>query len=287
MAFHACASGECASGPGSHKVYLAQSDDGGSWSLVPGWTPFQGSVPDVIRRGGTLYIYTPGKLARYNLETGAVDGPLDVKIQGLDQGIVDPSLILDDQGRLVLFFLYGRIGGDPAGCPAGQDSCEQRFGSATEVEGSDGTLFALDNGDRVTVTVSRSSDSTYKSASDPDIFFDGRQYVLYLSHGQSTSVWIAAGLRDRYTSVSILPQALLTDRSCGIASGHFDIASSHYWLFCHRSSPGAGTMIYSARHSDFSRQLGQDDLKAAISGESIGLGPGFNVESPGFAVNQP
>jgi len=62
MAFHACdtSAGIDCNMPMNHKVYLAQSEDGVNWSLVPGWQPFQGSVPDVIRRGDTLYIYTPG-----------------------------------------------------------------------------------------------------------------------------------------------------------------------------------------------------------------------------------
>lgn len=194
---------------------------------------------------------------------------------------------MDDQGRLARFFLHGRPGGDPAGCPAGQSPCEQRFGSATEVEGSDGSLFRLDSGDRATVTVSNSDDGKYRSASDPDIFFDGKQYVLYLSHGPSTSVWTSPELRGQYTSVSSLPKALLTKNSCGVGSGFFEAASGQYWLYCHRPAGDKATMIYSARFTDFSRQLGQNDLKTTISGESLGLGAGVNVESPGFAVNQP
>jgi len=162
-----------------------------------------------------------------------------------------------------------------------------RFGSATEVEGSDGSLFRLDSGDRATVTVSNSDDGKYRSASDPDIFFDGKQYVLYLSHGPSTSVWTSPELRGQYTSVSSLPKALLTKNFCGVGSGFFEAASGQSWLYCHRPAGDKATMIHSARFTDFSRQLGQNDLKTTISGESLGLGAGVNVESPGFAVNQP
>lgn len=64
MAFHACDIASIADchNPQNHRVYLAQSDDGENWSLLPGWQPFSGSVPDVIRRGDTLYIYTPGRI---------------------------------------------------------------------------------------------------------------------------------------------------------------------------------------------------------------------------------
>ena len=59
MTFHACDSGsghDCY-GPESNSVYVAQSDDGWGWSLVPGVEPFQGDVPDIIRRGDTIYVY--------------------------------------------------------------------------------------------------------------------------------------------------------------------------------------------------------------------------------------
>lgn len=67
MAFHACdaAAAECRD-PRNHQVYLAQSDDGAQWSLVPGWKPYPGSVPDVIRRGeslgltATTHVESPG-----------------------------------------------------------------------------------------------------------------------------------------------------------------------------------------------------------------------------------
>ncbi len=57
MAFHGCAEGatDC-NNPVNHRIYLAQSENGAQWSLVPGWTPLRGSVPDVFRRGDTAYV---------------------------------------------------------------------------------------------------------------------------------------------------------------------------------------------------------------------------------------
>ena len=69
MAFHGCktGSGDC-NNPSSHEVYLAQSNDGASWSLVLGWEPRDGSVPDVLRRGDTLYVISTGGVSRLNMQ---------------------------------------------------------------------------------------------------------------------------------------------------------------------------------------------------------------------------
>ncbi len=285
MSFHACEKSECQTGVLSHQTYLAQSDDGETWSLVPGWQAYVGSVPDVIRRGNTLYIFNPGRMARYNIDTGVFEGPMAIEIEGLSKGFVDPSLIVDDRGRLVLFFLYGRLGGDPASCPPDQATCEQRFGSATEVEGSNGAMFTLDDGDRAAVQISPGG--PIRSASDPDIFFDGTQYVLYISHGPSFSVWTSPDLRGAYTEAAAsLPGELLTSLT-GVPSGYFEPLSRRYWSFGHRARQDQAASIYRAVHADFSRPLSESDWVIVASGESLGLTGAVNVESPGFAVNAP
>jgi hypothetical protein len=80
-AFHACDSFnlDCRD-PRNHRVYLAGSDYASSWYLIQGWVPFQGSVPDVIRRGDTLYVYTGVWLVRYHFDTGGLDEPVPVEI---------------------------------------------------------------------------------------------------------------------------------------------------------------------------------------------------------------
>lgn len=279
MAFHACDSAiaNCRD-PRNHIVYLAQSNDGAKWSLVPSWTPFPGSVPDVIRRDDTLYIFTArNEVARYRLSIGTLERPIKVSLADLPGGFVDPSLIVDDQGRLVLFFLHGQPGSDPAGCPASQPTCVKRFGSATEVTGSDGTEFTLDDGDRVTVTLSASG--LLRSASDPDVFFDGTRYVMYLSHGPSISVWTSSSLRGTYTKI-----ADLSNDTGGVPSGHFDSTTRTYWTYSHAIKNGVA-VIRRAVHPDFSRPLGEIDWTAVLTGTSVGLTAMTNVESPGFAVN--
>jgi hypothetical protein len=279
MAFHACDSAvtNCRD-PRYHQVYLAQSNDGTTWNLISNWQPFPGSVPDVIRRGDTLYIYTArNEVARYHLEANTLEAPVKVSIAGVPTGFVDPSLIRDDQGRLVLFFLYGQPGSDPAGCLPGQTICTKRFGSATEVVGSDGTQFTLDDGDRAIVTLSASG--PLRSASDPDIFFDGTQHVLYLSHGPSISVWTSPDLRGAYKKIGDLSQG-----TGGVPAGHFDPASKQYWTYSHIQKSGVA-VIRRAVHKDFSRSLAENDWETVFTGASVGLSPTTYVESPGFTVN--
>jgi hypothetical protein len=182
MTFHACdtTADDCFD-PRNHWVYLAQSLDGMNWNLFPDWKPYHGSVPDVIRRNETIYIYTPGHLVRYHLDTQTIEGPLEVKVPGLTTGYVDPSLIIDENGYLVLFFLYGQQGMDPAGCAPDEATCVREIGSASEIPGSDGAEFSLDDGQRVSANIDNASQ--IKTFSDPDVFYDGAQYVLYISHG--------------------------------------------------------------------------------------------------------
>ncbi|MEW6717669.1 MAG: hypothetical protein AB1345_09220 [Chloroflexota bacterium] len=289
MAFLGCdiAAGKDCHDPRNHTVYLAQSDDGLNWSLIPDWEPRPGSVPDVIQRGDTLYVYYAGpgqsELVRYHLDTNTIEPPTGVTINAeLPAGFTDPSLFVDEQGRLVLFFLYGQRGVDPAACAPEETSCVRKIGSATEVEGSDGAIFDLDEGDRISVTLG--PNATFRSASDPDIFFDGKQYILYLSHGQSTSVWVSNDLHGEYVQVTSFPPALLTVNTGGVASGHYDKDNQQYWIYAHVEKNNR-SVIRRAVYNDFSRDLYDMDFVEVITGQGIGLGDTFSVGSPGFAVN--
>lgn len=90
MFFHGCDRARTNCGdPRNHMVYLTQSDDGLAWSLIPGWSPFPGSVADVIRRGNTLYIYTASdEVARYHLDTGKLDAPVRTTIAGAGASLI-------------------------------------------------------------------------------------------------------------------------------------------------------------------------------------------------------
>jgi len=257
-------------------VYLAQSDDGANWSLVPGWEPYAGSVPDVIRRGDTLYVYTCNSVRRYDFATETWESPVIVELTDTESdAFVDPSLIIDDQDRLVLFYLAGIIGQDPAGCAPGETSCIKHFRSATEVDGSDGAQFVADSGDRLQVTIASTS-----WAADPDIFYDGNRYVMYIARGQSIQVYTSQTLLGNYTLLSTLPDGYLT-HVVGVGSGYFDQGTSRYWTYGHTFE----SIIRRAAHASLDESLSDSDFTTVLTGSSIGLGASYLVQSPGFAVN--
>ncbi len=277
LSFLACDTGasDCAN-PDNHRVYLAQSNDGANWSLVPGWTTYAGSVPDVIRRGNTLYVYTPGYVRRYRFATDTWEDPVPVTLTDPDaDSFVDPSLYVDDQGRLVLFYLLGVFGQDPAGCASGESTCVKHFHSATEVAGSDGAQFVAEPGDRSQVTVNAPA-----TASDPDIFYDGSRYVLYISRGSSIQVYTSPTLHGSYTVTTGLPGGYLT-LDGGVGSGYFDSATGHYWTYVHTNQG----VIRRAVHASLGTQLAGGDFTTVLSGSGIGLGASYWVGSQGFAVN--
>ena len=139
MSFHTCLPGvsDC-NNPNNHIVQLAQSADGSNWSLVGGWQSYKGSVPDVFRRGNTLYVFSTSGLMRVDMTTGATTTTAVTLNSG---SYVDPSLAQLSDGRLILFFLPGIPGQDPASCAAGQASCVREIKTAVEVAGRDATRF--------------------------------------------------------------------------------------------------------------------------------------------------
>ena len=274
--------------PQNHEVYLAESENGLDWSLVPEWEPYPGSVPDIIRKENKLYVYDRQYLTKYDLVSNTQDehvrGPRGkdrskkVTVEGLGAaGYVDPSLIIDDAGRLVLFFMHGLLGADPAQCLPGESSCIKYFSSATEVDGSDGKRFKLDDGYRVSIAV---GDGAHRGASDPDIFFDGNQYVLYISHGTAISVWTSPSLKGNYSHVGDL-----SDTEGGVPAGFYHQNTGKYWTFSHITRDGV-TVIRRANHSDLDSVLPAQKWIDVISAPILGLPSTRDTGSPGFTVNE-
>ncbi len=113
--------------------------------------------------------------------------------------------------------------------------------------------------------------------------------MLYISHDLSVAVvWTSSELRGEHTRLDTLPQGFLTYSSGGVPTGYYDAASGQYWTYAHYS-PNLRTpsVIRLARHASLNRQLSQSDFTTVISGESIGLGATYLVDSPSFTVNQP
>jgi hypothetical protein len=275
MAFHTCTT-NCAFQ--FHETHIAESNDGSTWSLVPNLPYFSGSVPDLVVRGTKLYLYNPGIVRRYDNSTSLWDSsPANVSVVdsiGNPVNFVDPSPTVDANGNIVLFFLNSTgITGDPATC--NPYPCVKYFDSAVEVPGSDGAQFLLQSAHRLTVNLSSGS------ASDPDIYFDGSQYILYYSAGSSTKALYSSTLHGAYTAFGGLNNGELTNQG-GIPCGHYEASSGQYWTYVHANGMN-GTEIKRVTHSNFNASV--NTATTVISGTNIGLTSQHKCESPGFCEN--
>ena len=269
MAFHGCkADSRDCNNPSNHEVYLAQSNDGASWGLVPGWEPRDGSVPDVFRRGDTLYVISTGGVSRLNMQTGDVTHE-KVTIEG-GENYVDPSLAQLPDGRLVMFYLPGIMGQDPASCAPGEGSCTRQIKSAVEVPGSNGTWFRADSGARVAETI------TGGTFSDPDIFFNGSEWVLYVSRGPSINAYTSANLQGAFSF-----RGPVSQNQGGVGSAMLTSQGS-VQTFAHSSTRDSTVIVRGESATGITLIA---TFATVITGPSIGLRN--YVASPGVALNSP
>ncbi len=253
-----------------HETYLLESDDGENWSVVSGWEPYLGSVPEVTMREGKLYLFNPGGRRIYDLDAATVEGA-PVSILDAEDDVVnfvDPSVTLDDAGRFVLFFLNST--GTPPGTDPAAGSDPKDFDSATEDEESDGAEYTLDDGPRV-----------QGLSSDPDIFFDDERYLLYISRGSTTRVYEADSLRGSYEAVAELGEDPLLTTEGGVPAGHYDPASASYWTYVH-SHTDAGVVVRRAVHEGFDAELLSGAFETVVELGDLGLTSEARIESPSF-----
>lgn len=236
MAFHGCAGSNCQD-PRNHEVYLAQSNDGLNYSLVPGWKPYPGSVPTVFRRGNTIFIYNAWtNLRKIDVQTGVVHdagiAKLTGNLVGIEQGgFVDPSIAQGSDGRFVMFYLPTQANSDPAGCGS-QSTCVREIHYAEEVAGSGGTRFD-DKG--IAASKNLTSPNTF---SDPDIFFNGSKWVLIVSEGPSVEAFTSPTLQSSYTSAGVISK-----NSGGVPAGFRDPSSGQIWIFTTKDVDTAGSSV--------------------------------------------
>ena len=266
MSFHTCVSGatDC-NNPGNHIVQLAQSADGRSWSLLGGWQSYRGSVPDVFRRGSTLYVYSTSGLMRIDMATGATTTASVTLSEGT---YVDPSIAQLSDGRFILFYLPGIMGQDPAQCARGESSCVRQIKSAVEVAGSDGTQFTVDAGARVSETISSGS------FSDPDIFYNGSEWVVYVSRGPSVHAYTSSSIQGAYVS-----RGIVSNNLGGVPSA-MQLSDGSIATYVH-SSVGSSTEIRMATSASGIAAIAS--FQTVVTAQSIGLGT--HAESPGVALN--
>lgn len=292
MAFHACSVSDCKD-IRNHQVYIAESDDGANWSLLPGWKSFIGSVPDVIRRGDFLYVYYVGidngenlYVSKYNMVSGSFIEKSIVRLSNDFGHFVDPSLSQMDDGKFLLTGLY--VEGvqptanaqppqpsNPATCKANESTCIKTIKTASEIPGSDGAMFKLDSGARASITL----DANTKSASDPDLFRDDKQWILYVSVGPSVIAYTGTDLNSEFTRKGFVSQ-----NSGGIPSGFYQMSTGKIWTFVH-TDQGQRSVIRRSIHESLSAPVPENAWVTVISAGSLGLNPDWRVESPGFAQN--
>ena len=195
MAFHTCALGADCTNPSNHLVRLGSSPDGRSWTQLPGWQPYAGSVPDVFRRGNTAYVIGAG-LSRVNMTTGQVTASrFSVKnAQGGNAMPRDASFAgqLPD-GRLVLVYVPSMQAIDP-------NSPTRTILLATEDKDSDGASFSY-AGDAIVLNTA--SLPVRGDATDPDIYWDGSRWVLLVSLGGNAIAYTSANLLGPYEASTL------------------------------------------------------------------------------------
>ena len=266
MSFGTCVTGatDCMN-PANHLVQLAQSADGRTWSLVGGWQSFKGSVPDVFRRGNTLYVFSTSGLMRIDMTTGVTTTTNVTLSEG---GYVDPSIAQLPDGRLILFYLPSIMGQDPAQCAQGESSCVRQIRSAVEVAGSDGSQFTVDAGSRVSETI------TSGSFSDPDIFYNGTEWVIYVSRGPSVHAYTSASLQGTYAL-----RGIVSNNLGGVPSA-MQLADGTIATYVH-TQVGSSREIRMATTATGISSI--TSFQTTVSAPSFGLGP--HAESPGVALN--
>lgn len=273
LSFHSCPTDEETCGnPQNHTVQLAGSADGVSWEVLDWFAPYPGSVPDVLVRDGILYIYALPQIRRIDLATFAVlpdEGLTFLTEEELFHA--DPSVILDEDGRIVMFFLEGSATGDPASCPEGPP-CTLRILSATEQEGSLGTVFSVDEGARLAVEVTEESPARL---SDPDIFVGASGYVLLVSQGQNVRAYGAEALQGSYEA---LGKDNLTPNTGGVPAGGY--VDGQHWLYVTVDGDDETARIHHTATADLTQELPADALSP------ISLSPvpddAALIASPGF-----
>ena len=284
MTFLACntTTSNC-SNPMNHMTYLAQSSNGKNYTLYPGFKPYSGSVPDLVDRNGTLYIYNPGQYVTFNLSTGTESSAKPVALSYSNGtraiGFVDPSPILSSNGTIVLFYMPAILGQDPAQCPTGQTSCIKNIMSATEVKGSGGSAFVIDPGVRVSIQI-----SSPETASDPAVFSTPKGYVLLVSQGQGTLAFSSPDLEGNYTPIQGLSDGLLVPQGTGgVPSGFYNPSDGMYSIYVtSEPNPNSPSVIKLATVSNLNSTISNSEFSTILSGCSIySLGCSYTIESPG------
>jgi len=244
MAFHTCGTPnsltDCAD-PSLHQTQIAESNDGTNWTAVPGLDTFPTgtSVPDLIRRGSYIYVYTPGHMYKVKVGNGKilVDSPVTILDDlGNFVNMVDPSPILDPAtNKIVLFYLVTNPPSAPGVCIDTTVPCTIHIRAAIE-QGTNGTSFREVPMSGTDILINP-VDTVSQMATDPDIFADASGYKLLVSRGTKVQMFESPTLTGAFTQVSTLTNGLIVDGSTssltGVSAGYYTAGT--YWIYAHDS----------------------------------------------------
>lgn len=256
--------------PADHQVRLLSSEDGQHWAQERSLQPYTGSVPDLARREDTLYLFTPHQVRSRELGQRRWSEPEALVVEDGERRLVayDPSVVVDEQGRLVLFFLEHEGEGDPATCGLGLSSCTKRFLSATEVEGSQGRRFTRDPGVRLELEV-----PSRRVSSDPEVFHDGRSWALAWQGLGAMRYARADTLRGTY-----VPRGQLT-RQMSVPALVSDGES--VWIYGHRAQRGGKSRVSRAVLPDLDHApIPRGALEDVLNADQLPEGGDWHIASP-------
>ena len=266
IAFNSCSHEDCDS-PKNHEIFLAGSDDGEEWELIEEFdNGHMGSVPDIVYYNDYIYLFHTSSGGDHNydvldkcfniIETGTAS------LEGGDEdGWVDPSLIVDGD-ELVLFYLPGVKGQDPAMCPEEVESCTKEIHSARSSL-STFPLFQLVSETRVEAELNTNPDSgAIRSFSDPDIIqLEDDSYLLYVSSGSNSLVYVGSDLDGSFESPSD-DIVFASERQGGVPSVIQDLSTGDVWLYVHKDNDG--NRVIKRAVSDGITELSSSDFKTVI-----------------------
>lgn len=266
MAFHTCST-NCED-PSQHLVRLAQSSDGTSWSDVAGWQAYKGSVPDVFRRGSTLYVTGAG-LTKIDLTNGmATATRLVVKRSGggneMSRDVSFAGQLPD--GRLAIAYV-----------PSMQEvagAAEIPILMAVEDVGSDGSAYTSVG---AVISIPISSLPVRGEPTDPDVFFNGSEWILYVSVGANLIAYRSSSMLGPY---ALATQQVVSREAGGVPAGI--VGAGGVWTFVN-FGPSRNSI-------EIRRAVSVDGLSGLSAFTTVLTGSPYGAttaESPGITANTP
>jgi len=184
-------------GPYQHKVLSASSQDGLTWTRDAGVRMVHASVPCAVTAGDRLFLYYvdadrgPGQPESVGCATSSDGIHFDKQpftIEGLPaRKAVDPSVLLDKDGKFRLYYFASNASMDPA--------ADQKDHEIHLALSDDGTHFR-----------NVGAAFTYPELVDPDVFFYKNTWFMYVFGRRGTLIATSGdGRRFDYKQVLELP----------------------------------------------------------------------------------